>query len=118
VVLEHHESSGAVLARDAVRLGQLLGGEVGAADRADLPLPHELVERPERLRDRRRGVGLVQVVEVDVVGPETSERAFDRRAYPDGRAVSGLLAPAELRREHRLGAAALEDLAEESLASP
>src|SRR6476619_4773453 len=55
VVLEHREASGAVLAGDPVRLGQLLGGEVGAADRADLPLPHELVERPERLNDRRRG---------------------------------------------------------------
>src|SRR6516164_7234629 len=63
----------AVQAGQPQRLGpadgahQLIGEEVRAAEVADLPLVHEVVEGAERLVDGRRRVVAVQLVEVDVV---------------------------------------------------
>jgi len=116
VVLEDREARRAELPRDAVGFGQLLGGEVRASDRARLSRSHELVERAERLRDRCRRIGLVEVVEVDVIGPEPLERAVDRATDVRSRPIARPVAPAELRRENDLVATALEDLAKEALA--
>ena len=58
----------------------------------------------------------MEVVEIDVVGAQALERAFDRRTNGGGRAVARLAAPAELRGEHDLVAPTVEDLAEEALA--
>jgi hypothetical protein len=101
-----------------IGFGEFESGEVRAADRLDRSRPDELVERCERLRDRRARVGLVQVIEVDVVGPQALERALDRGAQAIGGAVSVLPPPAELRREYDALPASLEDLAEEPSLSP
>ena len=42
-----------------------------------LPSRHESVERFERLVDRSRVVGRVQLVQVDAVGPQPSQASFD-----------------------------------------
>jgi hypothetical protein len=117
VVLEHREARGAELLSYSVGLRELLGGEVRAADRAHGARAHELVESRERLRDRRRRVGPVQVVEVDVVGPESLERAGDRAADVLGRAASGIGLPRELGREDDPLAPSLEELAQQALAA-
>ena len=57
---------------------QLVGQEVRAADVADLALVDEIVEGAQRLVDRRRRVIAVELVEVDVVGLQASQRGIDR----------------------------------------
>src|SRR5262249_50087769 len=57
---------------------ELIGEEVRAADVPDLPLVHEVVEGAEGLVDRRRQVVAVQLVEVDVIGPQPPQRRLDR----------------------------------------
>ena len=64
----------AVALRDRERLHQVPAGEVRAADVADLARAHQLVERGQRLLDRRVGVEAVQLEEVDVVGAEAPQR--------------------------------------------
>ena len=39
--------------------------------------PHHVVEGAQRLVNRRLGVGVVDLVEVDVVGAEAAQRALD-----------------------------------------
>ena len=116
VVLENRETRSSLFTRRAVCLCQLLGREVRAPDRSHLPCVDELVERAERVADRNRRVGPVQVVEIDVITPQPLERALERPAYRrrGGSAVTGL--PGELRGEHDVVAASLEDLAEVALA--
>ena len=73
-----HDEAVLVLARDEgvevprvgrpLRLDHLPGGEVRAADVADLALADEVVEGAQRLLDRRQRVGAVELVEVDPVG--------------------------------------------------
>jgi hypothetical protein len=57
----------------------------------------------------------VVVEDIDVVGAQTLERAFDRAADVAGRAVASL-AHAELRRDHGVPATAFKDLADVALA--
>ena len=116
MVLENRETRSSLFTRRAVCLCQLLGREVRAPDRSHLPCVDELVERAERVADRNRRVGPVQVVEIDVITPQPLERALERPAYRrrGGSAVTGL--PGELRGEHDVVAASLEDLAEVALA--
>ena len=71
------------------RGGRLPGHEVGEADVADLPLAHHVVERPQRLLERRVAVPSVHLVQVDVVGLQPFEAALHfahdvhaRRAAP------------------------------------
>jgi hypothetical protein len=64
--------------RAADRPDQLVGQEVGTSDVPDLARAHEVVERGQRLVDRRVLVVAVQLVQVDVVGPETAQRRLDR----------------------------------------
>ena len=119
LVLDGDEPRPAVRLRQLVGLGQLLGGEVRASDGARQPLRHELLHRPERLRDRRDPVGAVVVEEVDVVHPQALERRAERPARVLARAVEPVAhVVAELGRQHDAVAAALEQLAEEALAVP
>jgi hypothetical protein len=76
LVLRRDQSGEAVLARGAVGLGQLRTAHVGAADKADLALAHQIVERAQGLLDRRLRVGPVQLVEIDpfVAAFATSEK--------------------------------------------
>src|SRR5262249_18588445 len=116
VVLDNRKPGSAALAGDAVGLCELSHGDVRVTDRPHSPVPHELVEGGERLADGRRKVRLVEVVEVDVVGAEPLERSLDRPANRVRRAVTGLLTPAELRREDDLVPTSVEDLAQVPLA--
>ena len=69
----------AVSIRHGQRLHQMPAGKVGAADVADLARPHQIVERAQRLFDRRDGVEAVQLIEVDVVGAEPAQAGLARR---------------------------------------
>src|SRR5581483_9572080 len=80
LVLDGDEPREAALAGDVLRLLDLRGREVRAAGPAHRALPHELVQRAERLLDRRRRTTLVELVNVDRVGAEAAERALDRPA--------------------------------------
>jgi len=87
-------------------------------DVAHLPFAHELVERAERLLERRNAVGSVVLVEVDHVGSQPLQRAFDRLAdVVPGTARLGAVAhvATELRREQGPIAPALEHFPEERL---
>jgi hypothetical protein len=72
---------------------------------ADLARLHELRHRPDGLLDRDPGIHPMLVEQVDVVGPESIQRAVDRTPDVLGPAVGaplGILEAAvpELRREH------------------
>src|SRR2546422_4540818 len=56
------------------RAGDLIREVVRAADVARLAGAHDIVERPQALVHRRRRIGMVELVEVDVVGAETAQR--------------------------------------------
>src|SRR5216684_4426493 len=58
---------------DAQRFGDLPCLPVGAADVADLSLLHQGVESANRLFDRGHGIVAVDLVQVDMVGLQTSE---------------------------------------------
>src|SRR5207245_7506148 len=60
------------------RAGDLIREVVRAADVARLAGAHDIVERPQALVHRRRRIGMVELVEVDVVGAETAQRTLDR----------------------------------------
>ena len=94
--------------------------EVGGADRAHGPLLDELVQRLERLLERRDPVRAVVLVEVDPVGLQPPERRLDRLADVRARAAGRLAVAevvAELRRQHDLVAAAGERAADDLLAA-
>jgi hypothetical protein len=92
----------------------LLGREVGATDVPDLALVDQLLERRDRLLQRRDAVRFVVLVQVDPVGAEPVERCLDR--VPDVGAGSARTVQvgvpahlhAELGGQHHVGAAALE----------
>lgn len=62
-----------------VGLAQLLSAELGAGDLPDLAGPDELTECAEGVRDRRRRIRPVQVVQVNPVGAEIAEALVDGR---------------------------------------
>ena len=62
---------------DPQGLGDLPGGMVGQADVADLALPDEVVVGRQGLLQRRVRVGIVGVVEVDVVGLQAAQARLD-----------------------------------------
>ena len=72
---------------DGQRLHQVPAGEIRAADVADLAGAHQVVERAQRLLDRRQGVEAVQLKEVDVIGAEPLAGS-PRRRGSDGSATS------------------------------
>jgi hypothetical protein len=131
IVLEHGavvevvQRLQALVARDAQalgdveRLGQPRRGEVRGADGAHLAGLHEVVEGTQRVLERRVGVVVVRLVEVDVVGLQALERGLDRladvgRREPDLAFAHRL---AELGGQHHAAALAalLEPLADDGL---
>ena len=104
------------LARALERLRLVVRRAVGA----DLALGDELLERADRLLERRVGILFVVLVQLDVVGLQALQRRVERgadvlaRAAPL-RAVAHRLA--ELRGEHDLVAASLQHPAEQRLAA-
>ena len=65
-------------ARGLVGLDQLPAGEIGVADMADLALPDQIVERAQRLLDRYRRIGMVQLIEIDPIGLQAAQARLDR----------------------------------------
>ena len=63
---------------DPLGLGDLPAGVVAAADVAHLAGAHHVVQRAQRLFDRRAVVGQVHLVEVDVVGVEAAQAGVER----------------------------------------
>ena len=78
-VLRRHEPLQPRRPRRPVGVGDLPGGEVRGADVAHLARAYQVGERRQRLLDRRHVVGHVQLVQVDVVGPQPAQAALDRR---------------------------------------
>ena len=78
--------AGAVLVLDGDDLAhreralELLDAHVGDADLADLALCAGFDERRERILEGNRGVGPVELVEVDRIDAQPSQRALERRA--------------------------------------
>jgi hypothetical protein len=107
----------AVTVRDGERLHQVPAGEIGAGDVADFAFANELVEGVERLFDGREGVEGVHVVDVDVIGLEAAQTAFDLAAQviTRGAFVVRAVAHAEggLGRDKCLIAIAFEGFAED-----
>ena len=116
LVLQDREASRAELTRDPIGFLELLGREIGAADRAHLARADELVERAEGLRDLGCRIGLVEVVEVDVLRLQALERSVDGAADVLGRPVARLPPPAELGGEDDPVAPPAQHLAEKALA--
>ena len=112
----------AVLLRDGQRLHQVPAREIRAADVADLAGAHQVVERAQGLLDRRHRVEGVELVEVDVIGPQAAEALLDRvdQVEPRGADVVGARADAEgpLGGDEHPVAAALDRLAEDLLGQP
>ena len=65
----------------ALASSQLRDGEVRAADLAHLARVDEFAQRAQRVGDRHGVVGVVQLVEVDVIGAETSQRVLAGAAH-------------------------------------
>ena len=64
--------------RSGQRLHEVPAREIRAADVADLPRAHELVEHAQRLLDRRQRVEAVQLEQVDVIRPQPPQRRLHR----------------------------------------
>src|SRR3954454_6614238 len=105
-----------------VRPADRLGAGLGQSDMAHLAFGDQLAQRADRLFDGRVRVDAVLVVEVDVVGAEPLERAFDRGLHIVGAAVDDAGTAArvgdetELRRHDDVVAPAPDGLADNFLA--
>src|ERR1700674_3260813 len=77
VVLHGDEAGPTMPVGEIERLGELPGVHARGAEVAGLACPHHVMERFQRLLDRRRGVPAMDLVEVDVVGAEAAQRAVD-----------------------------------------
>ena len=81
---------------------------LGQAEEADLALGHQLGHRPDRLLDRSVRIDAVQVVEIDVIHPQSGQAALDGSTHIGGRSVDlqrgavGVVADAELGRDESL----------------
>ncbi len=82
--LTHEGRSPAVPPRAVVRRADLPQRVVRQSGLAHAAGAYELVERAETLFERRRRVGLVEVADVDGVGPQPSQALCDGRADPCG----------------------------------
>jgi len=72
-----HVATQTILLRDGQRLHQLPAGEIRATDVADFARPHHVVERIQDFFYGSQRIECVQLIEVDVVGAESSETSFD-----------------------------------------
>ncbi len=77
-VLAGDETADVHRARDIFGFGDAPGRKVGIADVAHLALAHEIVERAQRLLDRRQRIVIVLLVEIDVVGLQPLQARLDR----------------------------------------
>src|SRR5271166_4697843 len=59
--------------RRPLRLHHLPGGEVGTADVTHIAMPHEIVERAQRLLDRRARIRRVDLIQIDPVGAQPAQ---------------------------------------------
>ena len=73
-----------------VRAADRLLARLGQAEEAHLALAHELGHRADDVLDRHRGIDAVLVEQVDVVGAQPAQRAFDRLADVLGPAVDAV----------------------------
>ena len=116
LVLAGDEGREAVPARRVLRRDHLLRRKVRAADVAHLALPHEIVERAQRLLDRRLLIWPVQLVEVDPVGAQPLQARLDRMHDVTPRRTAQLARivhrQAELGCEHDLLALVTENASE------
>ena len=110
---------------DPQRLDQLPGGIGGGADVAHLAGTDQVVQRAQRLVDRRVGAGAVDLVKVDVVGLQAAQAGFalfDDVAAAVAVRVGVIVVhhAVDLGRQHHLLAlaVALEGLAGDFLAAP
>ncbi len=91
----------------------LRAGQIGAADLPHLAVAHELVHGAERVLDRRRGIGAVELIEVDIVGAEALQARLGRaRDIARRGAAASRHRHAELGGDHHGLAAGPEDAAE------
>jgi hypothetical protein len=98
---------------DVERRRQPFGGIVGGADRAHLAGPHQRVERPERLLERRLRIVLMGVIKIDRLDPEPAQRGLRRRLDMRGGKPACI---ADLGRDHDVPAAApLQPFADQGL---
>ena len=118
-VLAGDEAREVVGARGPQRVDHLPGRHLAAADVAHLALVHEIVERAQRLLDRRERIDQVILVEIDPVGLEPLQAGLDRGHDIAARAALelalGVHRPAELGDQHDVLAAGPEHLAQDGL---
>src|SRR5260370_678974 len=114
LVLAGDEGVEGAVARGPGRLDHLPRCVVGAADVAHLALAHEVVERAQRLLDRRQRVRAMHLVEVDPIGLEALQAPLhSAHDVAPRRALEPLLlvhGHAELGRQHDFLAPVAEDL--------
>ena len=121
VVLDLHGDGRvqATIVRDPQGTGDLPGGVVGQADVADLALPDEVVVGLEGLLQRGVRVGVVGVVEVEVVGLQAAQAGLDLPDDMPARQAAVVDAVADdavgLGGDHHLVAATAEGAADELL---
>jgi hypothetical protein len=60
------------------RAGDLIREEVRAAHVARLAGADHVIQRPQAFVDRRERIGMMELVEIDIVGPEPPQRGVDR----------------------------------------
>ena len=77
VLVLHADEAGRAVLHRRRRLLELGHVEVRAADLAYLPLGHQLAQRAQRLGDGRLRIGVVELVEVDVVGAQPAQALLD-----------------------------------------
>ena len=71
--------------RQRQRLGEIIGVDVGNADRSDQSVADKLLERAERVCERRRRVYFVDEVEVDSLDTQTLEALVNNTTKARGR---------------------------------
>ena len=108
-------------ARRLIGFYELRTGEIGASDVANLPLLDKVVERTQRLLDRRRRIGTMELIEVDPIRLQAAQARFHRRHdVAARRALEGALVihrHPELGGEDDLLSPGPENLAEQRLRS-
>ena len=103
-----------------MRLAQRRGGDLRQADRPDLPLVHQIRQRPDAVRDRHVRILAVQVIQIDHVGLQARQAVIAHapqcvRARVDRPPARLVAEHPALAGQHDIGAMRLEDGAEELL---